>query len=74
MSKTAQYKLVHNCNCEIRAKHLLSQDVLKNIKDQSIQNILRTIIFDPKNIINWDNALKEIHKHMPELYKNYTIV
>lgn len=46
---------------------LLSTKVLKGITDPTIQNIVRGIIFDTRNTINWDNALERIHVNMPEL-------
>ena len=45
---------------------LLSTKVLKNISDQAVQNIVREIIFDSRNSINWNNILDQIHKNMPE--------
>jgi len=46
---------------------LLSKEVLKQIKDESLQNIVRGIIFNPSNKISWDDALKRIYVNMPEL-------
>jgi hypothetical protein len=48
---------------------MLSTEVLKHIKDESIQNIVRSIIFNRNNVIDWRNVLEEIHRYMPELIK-----
>jgi len=46
---------------------LLSEKVLKQIEDKSIQNIIRGIIFNSSNKIDWDDALYRVYKNMPEL-------
>jgi len=46
---------------------LLSKEVIKQIKDESLQNIIRGIIFNPSNNISWDDALERIYINMPEL-------
>jgi len=46
---------------------LLSEKVLKQIEDKSIQNIIRGIIFNSSNKIDWDDALYKVYKNMPEL-------
>ena len=46
---------------------LLSEKVLKQIEDKSIQNIIRGIIFNSGNKIDWNDALYRIYKNMPEL-------
>ena len=46
---------------------LFSKEVLKQIKDESLQSIVRGIIFNPSNKINWDDALERIYVNMPEL-------
>jgi len=46
---------------------LFSKEVLKQIKDESLQNIVRGIIFNPSNNINWDDALERIYVNMPGL-------
>ena len=42
-------------------------EMLNNITDQSIANILRAILFDEDNKIDWENAKSVIKKHMPEV-------
>ena len=46
---------------------LLSEKVLKQIEDKSIQNIIRGIIFNSDNKIDWDDVLYRVYKNMPEL-------
>ena len=46
---------------------LLSEKVLKQIEDKSIQNIIRGIIFNSNNKIDWDDVLYRVYKNMPEL-------
>jgi len=48
-------------------KSLLSEKVLTQIEDKSIQNIIRGIIFNSSNKIDWDDALYRVYKNMPEL-------
>ena len=48
-------------------KSLLSEKVLKQIVDKSTQNIIRGIIFNSSNKIDWDDALYRVYKNMPEL-------
>jgi len=48
-------------------KSLLSEKVLKQIEDKSIQNIIRGIIFNSDNKIDWTDAIYVVYKNMPEL-------
>jgi len=48
-------------------KTLLSTKVLSQISDKSVQNILRTILFDETTDIDWSYALDIINEEMPEL-------
>jgi len=50
-------------------KSLLSEKVLAQIEDKSIQNIIRGIIFNSNNKIDWDDVLYRVYKNMPELIK-----
>ena len=51
-------------------KSLLSEKVLKQIVDKSTQNIIRGIIFNSDNKIDWDDAIYySVYKNMPELLK-----
>lgn len=42
-------------------------EMLNTISDQSVANILRAILFDEDNKIDWENAKYIIKKHMPEV-------
>lgn len=42
-------------------------EMLHNIADQSVANILRAILFDEDNKIDWENAKYIIKKYMPEV-------
>ena len=46
---------------------VISQKVLKGIQDKSIETILRKIIFNPNNVIDWDSAIETVYENMPEL-------
>lgn len=48
-------------------KEIISTEVLSQIKDKSIENILRRIIFDNKNTIDWSFVKYLIEVNMPEL-------
>jgi hypothetical protein len=50
-----------------RVKEIISVEVLRRIKDKSIENVLRNIIFNPYNTIDWDDVLYQIHVNMPEI-------
>ena len=52
---------------EIKAR--LSKEVISQIKDKSIQNIVREIIFS-NSAVKWSKVNNIINKHMPELTKN----
>lgn len=56
---------------ENKIKTMLSREVLKNIKDYSTNAILRGILFNDNNKIDWDEAYKIILAFMPEL-KQYS--
>lgn len=58
---------------ENKVKTMLSREVLNNIKDYSTVAILRTILFDDNNKIDWDEVYKVILAFMPELkqYNGY---
>lgn len=52
---------------EQEVKEFISVEILKRIQDQSAAQILRQILFDKDNIINWEKAGFSIIKNMPEL-------
>ena len=52
---------------EFETKNIITQEVLNRMSDQSASMLLREILFDKDNIIDWDKAFCLIQKHMPEL-------
>lgn len=51
---------------DLQVKTLVATEILDKMNDKSAANALRDILFDPKNKIDWNNALKSIVKYMPE--------
>lgn len=47
-------------------KETLSK-ILYGISDAGIENIVREIVFDKENHINWNNVMDIIKKHRPEI-------
>ena len=54
-------------NKETEIKLLLSMEILPNIKDKSIECVLRHILFSDNNNIDWNEALDIVCEYMPEL-------
>ena len=52
---------------EQEIKEIISIEILNKMKDQSATNILRDILFDRDNKINWNKASDSIITNMPEL-------
>lgn len=52
---------------EQETKEIISVEILNKMKDQSAANILRDILFDSDNKINWNKASDSIITNMPEL-------
>lgn len=52
---------------EQEIQKLISREVIGYIPDKSIQLVLRAIIFNPKNKIDWNKSLKDVYEYMPEL-------
>lgn len=48
-------------------KEIISMEILKYMNDQSAASVLREILFDDNNIIDWSKAKDSIVEHMPEL-------
>ncbi len=53
-------------NTDEDTKKKLSSEILKYIPDTPTQTLIRNILFDPDNKINWANVEKYILKNMPE--------
>ena len=52
---------------EHEIQKIISREVIGYISDKTIQSVIRAIVFNPKNKIDWDQALKEVYEYMPEL-------
>lgn len=52
---------------EIETKKIIAEEILNRMNDQSAANVLRDILSNNDNKIDWDKAFKSIQKHMPEL-------
>lgn len=60
---------------EQKVKTMLNREVIKQIKDYSMQQVLTSILFSPSNSIDWDQAYTFIMTFMPELnqYDGYKV-
>lgn len=52
---------------EQEVKEIISVEILKKMEDQSAARILREILFDDNNKIDWNKAGESIIANMPEL-------
>lgn len=52
---------------EQEVKEIISVEILKKMKDQSAARILREILFDNNNKIDWNKAGESIITNMSEL-------
>ena len=52
---------------EQEVKEIISVEILKRMQDQSAARVLREILFDSNNKIDWNKASKSIITNMPEL-------
>ena len=52
---------------EQEVKEIISVEILKKIEDQTSARILREILFDNDNKIDWNKASNSIITNMPEL-------
>lgn len=53
-------------NIDEDTKKNLSSEILKYISDAPTQTLIRNILFDPENKINWNNVEDYIKNNMPE--------
>lgn len=51
---------------DLQVKTLVATEILDKMNDKSAAKALRDILFDPKNKIDWNNALQSVVKYMPE--------
>lgn len=52
---------------EQEIKEIISVEILKRMQDQSAAMVLREILFDNDNKIDWNKASNSIIENMPEL-------
>ena len=52
---------------ETEAKKIIAEEILNRMNDQSAADVLRDILSNNDNKIDWDKAFESIQKHMPEL-------
>ena len=52
---------------EQEVKEIISVEILKRMQDQSAASVLRDILCDNDNKIDWDKAGNSIIENMPEL-------
>ena len=52
---------------EQEVKEIILVEILKRMQDQSAARVLREILFDDNNKIDWNKAGNSIIKNMPEL-------
>lgn len=52
---------------EQEVKEIISVEILKRMQDQSAANVLRNILFNDDNKIDWEKAGFSIIENMPEL-------
>ena len=52
---------------EVETKKIIAEEILNRMNDQSAADVLRDILANSENKINWDKAFESIQKHMPEL-------
>lgn len=52
---------------EAETKKIIAEEILNRMNDQGAADVLRDILNDNNNKIDWDKAFESIQKHMPEL-------
>lgn len=52
---------------EIETKKIITEEILNRMNDQGAADVLRDILSNNDNRIDWDKAFESIQKHMPEL-------
>ena len=56
-----------------KIKTMLNVEILNRMNDKAASSVLKGILFNPDNDINWDEAYRLMMEFMPELkiYKGY---
>lgn len=52
---------------EKETKKIIVKEILNRMNDQGAAHVLRDILNNNDNKIDWDKAFESIQKHMPEL-------
>ena len=52
---------------ELETKKIIAEEILNRMNDQGAADVLRDILSNNDNKIDWDKAFESIQKHMPEL-------
>ena len=52
---------------EIQTMNIITNQILHRMNDQGAADVLRDILSNNDNKIDWDKAFESIQKHMPEL-------
>lgn len=52
---------------EQEVKEVISVEILKRMQDKSAARVIREILFDNNNVIDWNKAGNSIIENMPEL-------
>ena len=52
---------------ELETKKIIAEEILNRMNDQGAAYVLRDILSNNDNKIDWDKAFESIQKHMPEL-------
>nr|DAV83550.1 MAG TPA: Protein of unknown function DUF86 [Caudoviricetes sp.] len=52
---------------ELETKKIIAKEILNRMNDQGAADVLRDILSNNDNKIDWDKAFESIQKHMPEL-------
>ena len=55
------------CMREQEVKEIIAVEILKRMQDQSAARVLREILFDSNNKIDWNKASESVITNMPEL-------
>ena len=51
---------------ELETKKIIAEEILNRMNDQGAADVLRDILSNNDNKIDWDKAFESIQKHMPE--------
>lgn len=52
---------------EVEVRKIIAEEILNRMNDQGAAYVLRDILSNNDNKIDWDKAFESIQKHMPEL-------